>query len=474
MAPPLPGLSPRVQARPTGVHHLMEHPKALAGVHRLPRARVVSSLVVLLSFVLVAAFFASRHLHFAIRASLPAPADVHSSILPRLFARHAFGRVPAPAPAPDPAPKSAVGSADGGSVSLLDGGEVSACDIFDGEWVSNDRVPWYRPGSCPFAEEAFDCAGNGRPDFGYMKFRWKPRRCNLPRMDGKGFLEMLKGKRLVFVGDSLNRNMWESLACILRESATNKSQVFEISGRQDFRTEGFYSIKYADYNCTVEFMQTPFLVQEWEAVSYATGGRKETLRVDLMHDLSTKYRDADILVFNTGHWWTHPRTSEGKDFYQEGEHVYSQLSAEDAYSKALRTWAKWVDANVDPNRTVVFFRGYSSSHYSGGQWNSGGNCDGEMLPITDDAHLEDYPEIMNIFETVLEGMKTPVHYLNITKMAGYRKDAHPSAFRMRGKGLPPDEAQDCSHWCLPGVPDYWNELLYAMLLRDAYPLRQSG
>jgi hypothetical protein len=24
--------------------------------------------------------------------------------------------------------------------------------------------------------------------------------------------------------------------------------------------------------------------------------------------------------------------------------------------------------------------------------------------------------------------------------------------------------QDCSHWCLPGIPDSWNELLYSTLL----------
>lgn len=33
-------------------------------------------------------------------------------------------------------------------------------------------------------------------------------------------LERLRGKRLVFVGDSLNRNMWESLVCIFRNSKT--------------------------------------------------------------------------------------------------------------------------------------------------------------------------------------------------------------------------------------------------------------
>lgn len=56
-------------------------------------------------------------------------------------------------------------------------------------------------------------------------------------------LGMLRGKRLVFVGDSLNRNMWESLVCALRESLKDKSRLYEVSGRRQFRTQGFYSFK---------------------------------------------------------------------------------------------------------------------------------------------------------------------------------------------------------------------------------------
>jgi hypothetical protein len=36
---------------------------------------------------------------------------------------------------------------------------------------------------------------------------------------------------------------------------------------------------------------------------------------------------------------------------------------------------------------------------------------------------------MTILEEVLHGMKTPVMYLNITRMTDYRKEAHPSVYR---------------------------------------------
>jgi len=65
-----------------------------------------------------------------------------------------------------------------------------------------------------------------------------------------------------------------------------------------------------DYNCSVEFFHSPFLVQEWE-MPESDGKTKETLRLDIIERSSPKYKDADILVFNTGHWWTHEKTSKG-------------------------------------------------------------------------------------------------------------------------------------------------------------------
>lgn len=45
----------------------------------------------------------------------------------------------------------------------------------------------------------------------------------------------------MFVGDSLNRNMWESLVCILKGSVKDESKVYEASGRHHFRGEAEYS-----------------------------------------------------------------------------------------------------------------------------------------------------------------------------------------------------------------------------------------
>ena len=105
----------------------------------------------------------------------------------------------------------------------------------------------------------------------------------------------------------------------------------------------------------------------------------------------------------------------------------------------------------------------------GGLWNSGGQCHKETKPIFSDSHLQEYPLKMRILESVISESKIPVVFMNISKLTNYRKDAHPSIYFMEHKTKeewkPNVGIQDCVHWCLPGVPDTWNELLYVSLLK---------
>jgi hypothetical protein len=38
--------------------------------------------------------------------------------------------------------------------------------------------------------------------------------------------------------------MWESLVCILRHGVKNKKNVYERSGKNQFKTRGYYSFKF--------------------------------------------------------------------------------------------------------------------------------------------------------------------------------------------------------------------------------------
>ncbi|XP_052183631.1 protein trichome birefringence-like 5 [Diospyros lotus] len=352
-------------------------------------------------------------------------------------------------------------------------GSASSCDMYVGSWVKDERgeYPVYRPGSCPYVDEAFDCQTNGRPDSDYLKWHWKPQGdgCDLPRFNATDFLVRLRGKRLMLVGDSMNRNQFESLLCLLREGLPDKSRMFEVHGYKITKGRGYYIFKIEDYNCTVEFVRSHFLVKEGIRIN-AQGNSNPTLSIDRIDKSAARWKRADILVFNTGHWWTHGKTARGKNYYKEGDYIHPKFDAVEAYRKALKTWAKWIDENVNPAKKLIFYRGYSSAHFRGGDWDSGGTCNGETQPILRGAFLNEYPLKMKIVEEVIREMQVPVVLLNVTKLTNFRKDGHPSVYgKMRNSSIADGikistRRQDCSHWCLPGVPDAWNELIYATLV----------
>jgi hypothetical protein len=86
-------------------------------------------------------------------------------------------------------------------------------------------------------------------------------------------------------------------------------------------------------------------------------------------------------------------------------------------------------------------------------------CEVTELPSSE-AKGNDKSEFGAILADVVTNMKVPITVLNVTLMGAFRSDAHVGTWSY------PPTILDCSHWCLPGVPDAWNELVFSYLLTN--------
>ncbi|KAL3739930.1 hypothetical protein ACJRO7_021238 [Eucalyptus globulus] len=323
--------------------------------------------------------------------------------------------------------------------------QTGRCNLFQGNWVVDASYPFYESSSCPFIDPEFDCQKYGRPDTQYLKYAWRPDSCAIPRFNGGELLRRWRGKKIMFVGDSLSLNMWESLSCMIHASVPGAKTSFA-------RKESLSAVTFPDYGVSIFLYRTPYLVD----IVRENIGR--VLKLGSI-EAGKSWQGMDVLIFNSWHWWTHTGKSQPWDYIQDGGRVVKDMDRLSAYYKGLSTWAKWVDLNVDSSKTKVFFQGISPTHYQGKDWHSPKkNCMGEQSPLSGSTYPTGAPPATSVVSKVLNSMKTPVYLLDITTLSQLRKDAHPSTYSGDHSGT------DCSHWCLPGLPDTWNQLLYAAIV----------
>ncbi|EPS63120.1 hypothetical protein M569_11669 [Genlisea aurea] len=130
------------------------------------------------------------------------------------------------------------------------------------------------------------------------------------------------------------------------------------------------------------------------------------------------------------------------------------------YEMALNTWAEWVEMNVNRSKTKLYFMGSSPFIYSSG-------CYNRTEPDFGETRWRNHSNMIALQSMAKQlserGVKVDV--LRITEMSESRKDARPSVFlgssrAKRSKWI------DCVHWCLPGVPDVWNQILYQYIVES--------
>ncbi|XP_074319611.1 protein YLS7-like [Silene latifolia] len=351
------------------------------------------------------------------------------------------------------------------------------CDLFHGEWFYDSAGPVYTNNTCPLITQMQNCQGNGRPDKEYESWRWKPSQCELPRFNGTKFLELMSGKTLAFVGDSVARNQMESLLCLLWQVETPKNRGNRHMHRWYFRSKSVMIVR----------IWSSWLVhQTSEPFSYVPEGIAK-LHLDVPDESFMQYiPNFDVVVLSSGHWFAkqsiYMLNNEivGTQLWSPPNKQPMKINNIEAFGISVET--SMAAMATHPNYTgLTILRSYSPDHYEGGAWNTGGSCTGKAKPVLPDQLVENeytntmhQKQVMGFHQAVKKQTnKSKLKLMDITDVFSYRHDGHPGPYRSpdpnkitkRGPdGKPPP--QDCLHWCMPGAVDTWNELVLEIIRRE--------
>ncbi|MCL7035731.1 hypothetical protein MKW94_022179 [Papaver nudicaule] len=348
-------------------------------------------------------------------------------------------------------------------------GPDEKCDLAIGEWIPDPLGPMYTNESCNVITDNQNCMMNGRPDTGYLYWRWKPRDCELPRFDAVRFLDSMRNKHWAFIGDSISRNHVQSVLCILSKvEAAN-----EVYHDKDFRNRRWH---FPTYNFSLTIVWSPFLVR---AYNYEGVKADAQIHLDELDSVwADQYKNFDYVVMSGGKWFLRSATYHENNtivgcHYCPGKNL-TEYGLDNGYRKAIKLVIDFV-LNSNHNASVLY-RATTSDHFENGSWDTGGSCDRTVpfregeISLNDldvmfrDIELEAFKDLNKVEHT---GKRKFLKLLDVTKLSLLRPDGHPGPYRYFqpfAKDKNATVQYDCLHWCLPGPIDSWNDLVMEMVM----------
>ncbi|KAI9386930.1 hypothetical protein POPTR_010G095700v4 [Populus trichocarpa] len=361
--------------------------------------------------------------------------------------------------------------------------DETSCDYTDGNWVPDRRDPLYNGSTCGTIKEGQSCIAHGRPDMGYLYWRWKPKQCKLPRFEPNTFLQLLRNKHLAFVGDSMARNQLESLLCML-SSVSPPNLVYRDGEENKFRRWYFES-----HNFSISVYWSPFLVRGVEKSN--TGLNHNQLFLDHVDERwAADMNGIDMVVLSIGHWFLHPAV------YYEGDQVlgchycpdlnHTEIGFYDILRKAIKTTLKALVDRKGPNANGfdALVTTFSPAHFEG-DWDKLGACpktepykEGEKTLEGMDAEMRqvEVEEVEAAKMNSVQLEKFRLEALDVSKLSLMRPDGHPGPYMHPfpfAYGVAERVQNDCVHWCLPGPIDTWNEILLEVIKKWEYESRRE-
>ncbi|KMS95327.1 hypothetical protein BVRB_009340 [Beta vulgaris subsp. vulgaris] len=309
-------------------------------------------------------------------------------------------------------------------------------------------------------------------DKDFVNWRWKPEKCELPRFNPHKFLQLVGGRKLGFVGDSVARNHMESLLCLLSQAEVPMDTYKDSEDR--FRT-WYFPLS----NFTLMTFWSKFLVKSEERMVNNTNTGSFDLYFDEVDEKwASKLPGLDYVIISDAHWFFRRNYlhNQGKliGCVYCNEPNITELGLNYSLRMSFRAALKYINNCKGCKDMVTLVRTFSPAHFENGAWDTGGGCN-RTSPQRQKANeeLENtrfelelrrlQVEELNRANKEGEGEGKRFRALDITRAMLMRPDGHPGEFWgnrwMKGYN-------DCVHWCMPGPIDAWNDFLLAVLQKE--------
>ncbi|GAB2287236.1 Protein trichome birefringence-like 16 [Dionaea muscipula] len=357
-----------------------------------------------------------------------------------------------------------VSSGDDGLLSSSS--EKKVCNYAKGSWIRDNRRPLYSGFKCKqWLSEMWACRLTQRPDFAYESYRWQPKNCDMPEFVASQFLKRMQDKTIAFVGDSLGRQQFQSLLCMVTGGEENQ-EVEDVGAEYGFvtppggaRPDG-WAFRFPDTNTTILFHWSSCLC-DLEPLNSTDPATNVAMHLDQPPGFLRRYLDrVDVLVLNTGHHWNRGKINANRWVMHVGgkpnaDRKLAQVG--NAKNFTIHSVVRWLDSQLPHHpRLKAFFRTISPRHFFDGEWNTGGSCE-NTTPLARGSQVSQ--DESSDFNAAHAATGTNVKLLDITALSQLRDEGHISRYSIKAsQGI-----HDCLHWCLPGIPDTWNEILAAQV-----------
>ncbi|RVX05551.1 Protein trichome birefringence-like 16 [Vitis vinifera] len=362
-----------------------------------------------------------------------------------------------------------------------------ACNYAIGKWVEDDSRPFYSGFECKqWLSPMWACRLTQRTDFAYEKFQWRPKNCKMDKFTGSNFLrsydhlklgflefishiqivsklqpgrstpepsspvssdeglgracgrwevggERFQDKTLAFIGDSLGRQQFQSLMCMItggKESPDVTSVGWKyglVKARGALRPDG-WAYWFPGTNTTILYYWSASLC-DLEPLNSANPTMDYAMHLDRPPAFLRRFlKKFDVLVLNTGHHWNRGKLKANRWVMHVGGVPNTDTKIAEiggAKNLTIHSIVKWVDSQLPKYPGLkAFYRTISPRHF----FNGTGTQEGAVTtPPLSSSQLRD--------EVIYLGIASEPH-------------------------------QECRIACTgvyPGIPDMWNEILFAQL-----------